>query len=182
MRIRVLQITWLSIASFVFGAMCIGFACSAGAIEAAPSAAKNVSLKQFLQTLDDSKTARFIAAFSDLDGDGADEAIVYMMGGAWCGSGGCDTLILRQKGQVWEIVTEITVTRFPIRVLPTMSNGWHDIGVWVQGGGIRKGYEAELNFDGKTYPRNPTVTPAHQGAGSTGKVLIDAASHSEAVY
>ncbi|MEQ1742269.1 MAG: hypothetical protein ABL869_07220 [Candidatus Nitrotoga sp.] len=45
-------------------------------------------------------------------------------------------------------------------MLSTSSNGWHSIGVWVQGGGIQHGYEAELSFDGKTYPRNPTVSPS----------------------
>jgi hypothetical protein len=32
--------------------------------------------------------------------------------------------------------------------------------VWVQGGGIQPGYEAELRFDGNAYPSNPSVIPA----------------------
>lgn len=39
-----------------------------------------VSLKKFLQTLDDNKETRYVAAFKDLNGDGTPEAIVYMAG------------------------------------------------------------------------------------------------------
>ena len=34
--------------------------------------------------------------------------------------------------------------------------------VFVAGGGILPGYYAELRFNGKTYPDNPTVKPAKQ--------------------
>ncbi|MFZ3201855.1 MAG: hypothetical protein WA175_11985 [Candidatus Acidiferrales bacterium] len=52
--------------------------------------------------------------------------------------------------------------RLPIRVLATKSNGWYDISVRVQGGGIQPGYEAKLSFDGKTYDNNPSVSPAER--------------------
>ncbi len=32
--------------------------------------------------------------------------------------------------------------------------------MWVQGGGIQPGYEAELRFDGNGYPENPSLIPA----------------------
>jgi hypothetical protein len=125
------------------------------------------SLKQFLQTNapknnNNDKTTRYIAVFRDLNGDGTPEAIVYFMGRRWCGSGGCLMLILKQDGSSWEYVTKTTITRLPIRVLTHVSHGWHSISVWVQGGGIRRGYEAELRFNGKTYPTNPTVPPARR--------------------
>src|SRR5260370_29926519 len=62
-----------------------------------PPAAEK-SLKRFLQTFDDDKTTRYAAAFRDLDGDGTPEAIVYLMSNEWCGSGGCNTLILKRDG------------------------------------------------------------------------------------
>jgi len=124
------------------------------------------SLKQFLQSYDrkhsNDKTTRYLVAFKDLNEDGIPEAIVYFMGDGWCGSGGCFTFILKQKSDSWRFVTKITITRPPIRVLTKKSHGWHDIAVWVQGGGIQHGYEAELKYDGKTYPSNPTVPPAQQ--------------------
>jgi|HubBroStandDraft_3_1064219.scaffolds.fasta_scaffold184111_2 hypothetical protein len=47
-----------------------------------------------------------------------------------------------------------------IDFLDSKCSGWHDLGVWVQGGGIQPGYEASLSFNGKEYPSNPTVPPA----------------------
>ena len=42
-----------------------------------------------------------------------------------------------------------------------------------QGGGIQPGYEAELRFDGKTYPANPSVPPARPLKGKPeGEMLI----------
>ena len=80
---------------------------------------------------------------------------VYLLGNRWCGSGGCHTLVLKRKGVSWSIVTKIRIARTPIRVMPDMSNGWHSIGVWVQGGGVQPGYEAELRFNGASYSREP---------------------------
>jgi hypothetical protein len=132
----------------------------------AQSSEEEASLKSFLQnyvrarSLDDDKTTKYLAAFVDLNGDGRREAIVYVTGQTWCGTGGCNMLILARAGTSWRIVTETTITRTPIRVLTTASNGWRNITVWAQGGGIQPGYEAELRFDGKTYPENPSVPPA----------------------
>lgn len=131
------------------------------------------SLKQFLQSWSNDKTTRYVAAFRDLNSDGVPEAIVYLVGSRWCGSGGCNTLVLTQDGNSWRIVSIITITRPPIRMLSTSSNGWRSIGVWAQGGGIQHGYEAELSFDGKTYPRNPTVSPSKRlGEETTGEDVI----------
>jgi hypothetical protein len=141
------------------------------------------SLKRFLQTFDDDKSTRYVAAFRDLDGDGTPEAIVYLMSNEWCGSGGCNTLILKRDGNSWRIVTNITITQPPIRVLMNTSNGWRSIGVWVQGGGIQPGYEAELQFDGKTYPRNPSTPPARRLAGKiAGEVVVPSTQDGTPLY
>jgi len=128
----------------------------------ASSAALQDSLRPFLQALDKNKTTRFIAAFSDLDGDGTPEAIVYLLGREWCGSAGCNTLILKRDSNSWEIVTNIRITRPPIAVLGSKSNGWHNISVHVKGGGVQRGYEAELRFNGQSYPKNPSIPPARR--------------------
>lgn len=98
------------------------------------------SLKMFLQgylrgpSLRHDNTTRYSVAFVDLNGNGTSEAIVYVTGQRWCGSGGCLTLILTRRDSSYRVVTRVPITRPPIRVLPRASNGWHDIGVWVQGG------------------------------------------------
>ena len=141
------------------------------------------SVKKFLQAMDDAKTTRYIAVFRDLNGDGATEAIVYLIGNEWCGSGGCSMLILARAGASWRIVTRTTITQTPVRVLATTSNGWHSLGVWVQGGGIQPGYEAELRFNGKAYPKNPSVPPARRLKGETaGEVVIASAQNAISLY
>jgi len=129
--------------------------------------------------MDDGADTSYLAAFRDLNGDGVDEAIVYLLGSSWCGSDGCNTLVLRQEHGLWKEVSTITVSRPPIRVLESTSNGWHDIGVWVQGGGIRRGHEAVLRFNAKTYPHNPSVLPGKQGA--SGETVIGAPLQSKAL-
>jgi len=120
-------------------------------------------LRSFLQNYDkDGAEDGYFPAFVDLNGDGEKEAIVYLVGQNWCGSGGCPTLVLAPKASSYRVVTRIFITRPPIRVLTTSSNGWRTLTVWVSGGGIQPGYEAELRFDGKTYPMNPSVPPARR--------------------
>jgi hypothetical protein len=148
------------------------------------AASQRESIRRFLQTWDrnKNKATQYIAAFPDLNGDGVPEAIVYLANG-WCGNGGCNTLILAKDSNSWRVVTNITITRPPIRVLASSSRGWHDIGVWVQGGGIQPGYEAELRFDGHTYPRNPSVPPARRLSEKVaGEVMIPSAQGAEPLY
>ncbi len=147
--------------------------------EHSPSPVAENSLRTFLQTylgfmpVGEDPTTRYQDAFVDLNGDGIPEVIVFVTGESWCGSGGCEILVLARKGSSYTVVTRMTVSRPPIRVLTTKSNGWHDISVWVQGGGYVQGYEAELQFDGSTYPTNPSAPPARPVTGRVaGKVVI----------
>jgi hypothetical protein len=67
--------------------------------------------------------------------------------------------------------------------LPTKTNGWHDIGVFVAGGGINPGYVARLRFNGHSYPSNPSVppaTPLHDPA--AGKTILTQKSPDFPVY
>lgn len=172
------------LAAMVFSALLMTtcFAKAQGRPGAAPSAAEE-TLKRFLQSWDNDKRTRYAAAFRDLNGDGIPEAIVYLVGPEWCGSGGCNTLILTQDDGSWRIVANITITQPPIRVLTDTSHGWRSVGVWVQGGGIQPGYEAELRFDGKSYPRNPTVPPARRLTGKpAGEVVIGSARDATPLY
>lgn len=157
-----------------------------GTSERRPESAK---LRAFLQqyegkpTSPDERTTRYAAAFTDLNGDGKDEIIVYLMDAKWCGSGGCSTLILAPRDSGYILITRTSVTQLPIRVLSTKTNGWHDLGVWVQGGGIRSGYEAKLRFNGTKYPSNPSVSPAQRlRTNAEGKVVIPAHARGIPVY
>ena len=105
-------------------------------------------------------STKYIAAFVHLNDTTNIYAVVYLMGGYWCGSGGCQTLVFKRDGSTWKVISRILITRPPIIILDKKCHGWHSIGVNVSGGGILHPYSAELNFDGKSYPINPTMPPA----------------------
>jgi len=156
-----------------------------------PDSVRAVSLRVVLQkylgepdpSFEKKAATRYASAFVDLKDDRTKEVIVYVSGRGWCGSGGCVMLILAPEGESYRVVTRTTVTRLPIRVLTTKSNGWHDISVVVAGGGIQPGYEAELSFDGRTYPSNPTVSPARRLTGKArGETVITATTKDQALY
>lgn len=106
-------------------------------------------------------------AFVDLDKDGVDDAVVWLQGMDWCGSGGCTMLVLRGGDDGYAVVSRSTVTREPIRVSDAMSHGWHDLIVHSDG------VEKLMQFDGKAYPSNPSMQPtAEPGQVDSAKILI----------
>jgi hypothetical protein len=111
--------------------------------------------------------------FYDLDDNGIDEAVVLLSGQYWCGSGGCDALVLRQQGDSYDILMQSSVTRPPIGVLATSHNGLRDLYVHVGGGGLPFGPVAMI-FDGRAYPGNPTSEGETLPESFKGKVLIGA--------
>ncbi len=132
-----------------------------------PNSSQDDPLKKFLRqylgepnpTSERDWPTQYSFALVDLKDDGTKETIVYISGRDWCGSGGCTMLILAPEVASFKVITETTVTRLPIRVLNTKSSGWYDISVLVAGGGI-DAHEAELSFNGQSYPTNPTTPPA----------------------
>ena len=123
-----------------------------------------------LQEYPDAAPMQYALAWTDLDSDGTDEAIVHLITPYFCGTGGCNTLVLTQAGPMWRKVGDISVSRTPVTVLDTASNGWKDITVAVSGGGGASG-TALLKFDGEAYPSNPTVAPAEM-TDATGTIVI----------
>jgi uncharacterized protein YecT (DUF1311 family) len=120
----------------------------------------------------DHRLTRYSVALTDLNDDGRAEALIYAMDADSCGTGGCDLYVLSLTSNSYRVVTNISITRPPIRVMPTTAYGWHDVAVWVAGGGIIPGYEARLRFNGISYPSNPTVPPAVRLQHSSGRVVI----------
>ncbi len=154
-----------------------------------PTARDQESLHKFLQQylrkqgLDDNKTTRYSAAYVKLHGDAPQQVITYLQGNEWCGSGGCTMLVLARDGSSYRVISRTAITRLPIRILKSSTKGWHDIGVWVQGGGIQPGYEAKLSFNGKEYPTNPSVPPALELSGRVeGEVVIPSTAEAKALY
>ena len=123
-----------------------------------------------LQEYPDASPLQYALAWNDLDGDGTDEAIVYLVSPYFCGTGGCNTLVLAQAGPMCRKVADISVSRTPISILDSSTKGWKDMIVAVSGGGGPSG-NALLRFNGETYPSNPTVPPAEM-TDATGTEVI----------
>jgi hypothetical protein len=154
-----------------------------------PSGDEAESVKLFLQKYfsdlpaGTDKTTRFSSAPVKGSDGAIEEVVVYVVGENWCGSGGCTLLVLMPYESSYRVIGRATIVKLPIRILHTSTNGRHDIGVWVSGGGIQKGYEALLQFDGKAYPSNPTVPPARRLTRRTaGAVLISTAEDAQPLF
>ena len=62
----------------------------------------------------------------------------------------------------------VVTTDTPVRVLTTKSKGWRNITAWTHDPG-EPPYEAELRFNGTTYPLSPRMPV---GNSAKGKVVI----------
>ena len=128
------------------------------------------------------RLTRYAFALADLNGDGRPEALVYPLANDeaaaqgleanLCGSGGCNLYVLALTPAGYRRITAVSIVQLPVRVLPTRSHGWNDLGVRVAGGGILPGYEARLRFDGRRYPSNPSAPRAVRLRGPAGRVVI----------
>lgn len=115
---------------------------------------------------------RYRATTADLNGDGRPEVLAYAESAGQCGSGGCTLYLLARQSRGWRVVSRMSVTRPPIRVLASKTRGWHDLAVHVAGGGIRGGYDVRLRFDGRRYPGNPSIAPRLAPGGTAGRTVL----------
>ena len=112
-------------------------------------------------------------ALVDLNGDGTNEALVYVTGGM-CGTGGCGVQVLARAESGWRTVTSTSIGYAPIQVLPERTHGWRDLGIYSRFNAT-EGHQARLRFDGTTYPDNPSVPPAEPMSRASGDaVIVDA--------
>ena len=116
------------------------------------------ALIAFLKTNynDASATSRhFIYNAVDLNDDGKDEYLVELIGGDWCGSGGCTVLILDKN---FKLNNRMTVVNDPIYLGAPSSKeatkGYSNIYIQNKDGSV-----AKMAWNGKKYPTNPTVAP-----------------------
>jgi hypothetical protein len=93
----------------------------------------------------------------DLNDDKRPEVVVFVFGRTMCGSSGCDAMVFQKVKGGYKLVTHFEPARNPIIVSQTKTNGWRDLVFYNAGGGIIPGYYSISRFNGRTYPRNPTV-------------------------
>lgn len=141
-------------------------AIAALAIASPALAADKASVIDYLKThLEQTDNTRVNIGFADLNGDGNDEAVVFVVGPYWCGSGGCNALVLTPEDDSWKQIAETSVSSLPIGMLDSQSNGWKDLTISFSGGGLPPGI-GQMKFDGTKYPRNPTSAPEVKDIGT----------------
>lgn len=118
-----------------------------------------------------SPTAKWLVARTDLNGDGTDEALAYVIDPMFCGTGGCSLYVLGENNGAWSVTDVIGPSRLPLYRLGPGPDGWSAIGVTVGGGGAQSAVMA-VPHDAKGYARNPTVEPAKSAPISGQRPLI----------
>ncbi|TFV95842.1 hypothetical protein E4S40_06360 [Algoriphagus kandeliae] len=114
----------------------------------------------FLDSLD----RRYMYYQVDLNEDGISEILVGMTGPFFCGSGGCTLLLLSDQG---DFITQFSVVKYPVFVDNESSNGWKNL-ILYSGGKNRL-----VQFDGETYPSNPSILPVFERDVDNLKKLLD---------
>lgn len=119
-----------------------------------------------------SEDVRLRTEWADLNGDGAQEALVYIESESWCGSGGCTVLVFEAITDSVEVAefgafrpaAEISLMHGPVVVAETQTEGWADLIVQSEDGRTMR-----LAFTGETYPMSPSdgVALAAPAAGTT---------------
>ena len=127
---------------------------------AAPLRAQDVppslaaAVRSYVEKKGDRELPPFRHALTDLDGDGQADAIVLLLGGNRCGSGGCSMLVFRAAKEGFTFVSASTITKEPIRVSPEKVQGWRTLIVFSNGKG-----DVLMRFNGTRYPLNPSIQP-----------------------
>ena len=109
--------------------------------------------------------ARYIYGRKDLNGDGKDETLVYLLGSVFCGTGGCNLMLFQEANGGYALVNDFPISRPPVIVSPKTTNGWHDLLRLESGGGAEATYVRHM-FDGSKYvesERKPVEQYAPEG-------------------
>ncbi len=116
----------------------------------------------------------YVHARTDLDGDGLQDVLVYLMGPDVCGTGGCTLQVFRQEARGYRLITSFPTSRLPVIVPEARRNRWRDLWRLQSGGGAPATWVREV-FDGRGYRtkeripasgRAPAGTPVLSGAPS----------------
>jgi len=108
--------------------------------------------------------ARYLYTRANLNDDGQDEVLVYMLGSIFCGTGGCNLLILTEKEDGYRVVNNFPTSRVPLVATRETSNGWKDLVREVSGGGVPTEY-VRYTFDGDRYVEKERQSAAEAPAG-----------------
>jgi hypothetical protein len=98
----------------------------------------------------DGSEARYAYGRVDLNDGGTKETLAILMGSFFCGTGGCNLLLLGPAADGYTLINNFPISRLPIIVSPEKTAGWHDLVRPESGGGAEPSYVRHA-FDGTRY-------------------------------
>ena len=98
----------------------------------------------------DGREARYAYGRVDLNGDGRPEVLAMPMGSIFCGTGGCNLLLLSDRGDGYAVINTFPISRLPVILSDQQTNGWHDLVLRESGGGVPPSY-VRHTFNGTEY-------------------------------
>ncbi|WP_094586034.1 META domain-containing protein [Synechococcus sp. BO 8801] len=108
----------------------------------------------------------YVHARTDLDGDGRQDVLVYLMGPYVCGTGGCTLQVFRPEGRGYRLISSFPTSRLPVIVPEARRNRWRDLWRLQSGGGAPATWVREV-FDGRGYRSKERIPAAgRQPAGT----------------
>ena len=108
--------------------------------------------------------ARYVYSRVDLNDDGQEEVLVYLLGPFFCGTGGCNLMIFTDGPNGYVLVNDFPISRPPIIGSSQKTEGWHDLWRLESGGGAPASY-VKYVFDGKEYVEQERVPADEVPAG-----------------
>jgi hypothetical protein len=96
------------------------------------------------------REARYVYSRFDMNDDGRDEVFVFLMGSIFCGTGGCNLLLLTREKSGYSLVNNFPISRAPVIVSTEKSAGWKNLIRLESGGGAEPSYVKHV-FDGEKY-------------------------------
>lgn len=94
--------------------------------------------------------ARYAYGRVDLNGDGIEEVLAILIGPMFCGTGGCNLLLLKKDEDGFTVINAFPISRLPIIVSDHKTARWSDIVRPEHGGGAELSYVKHV-FDGSRY-------------------------------
>lgn len=130
----------------------------AGALSATSDAPASNAQQRVTRALDmiygDNATPRaltYYSKFVDLDGDGQNEAVAFVVGPNHC-IDGCNLYVLRPTAKRYEVINRIPTSKVPVYALDHRSHGWRDLLVTTDGGSAASDRQLMQYADGGYVP------------------------------
>jgi hypothetical protein len=133
-------------------------------IESAILAASPDYTREIVEIEGGTGPGRYLYGRVDLNGDGREEVLAYLLGSLFCGTGGCSLLLFTETEDGLSLVNEFPISRTPVVVSPRKTGGWHDLIRSESGGGAPPSF-VRHTFDGEHYVEEERLPadPAPEG-------------------